>query len=343
MLEWRELFIPTILCRGENISQSDISNVRISEEGLLAKIQGTATYDLHIHTGLDWILCSCPFAQNHGLACKHMAALFIYCENNWANEIIEFFKNSETSPLGQQAIKYKIKRLEKEHEKEKKKIELAEKERIALEEYQEWLRTEPQRQAEREERAKRAEERRKQRALKEEEKRKRREERERKRLEKLKAEEEKRKRLEEERRLAEEKAKKQREEWEAQRKKEQEEWERLRPIREENERRERERLAIEAEEKRQEKLDKETARKRRFLPKHIKEKLAELDELIRMMEDAERVPIERCPLPYEQRMRRLQETGWYYEDYDELDGTIFVDKYGNEYFVPNGFHPEFHK
>ena len=62
-----------------------------------------------------------------------------------------------------------------------------------------------------------------------------------------------------------------------------------------------------------------------------------------MMEDAERVPIERCSLPHEQRKRRLQETGWYYEDYDELDGTIFVDKYGNEYFVPNGFHPEFHK
>ena len=27
----------------------------------------------------------------------------------------------------------------------------------------------------------------------------------------------------------------------------------------------------------------------------------------------------------------------------KIDGTIFVDKYGNEYFVPNGFHPEFHK
>lgn len=341
MFEWRELFIPTILARGEVIRQSDISQFKLSGVGLTARIQGTKEYDLQIHAGLDWITCSCPFAQNNGLACKHMAALFIYCENNWTSSIAEFFKNSENSPLGLQSTRYKVKRLEKELEKEKKKIELAEKERIALERYQEWLRTEPQRQAEREERARIAEEKRKQKAIEEEEKRKRREERDRKRFEKKKAEEERLKRLEEERRIAEERVKKQNEEWEAQRRREQEEWERLRPIREANEKRERERLEIEAEEKRQERLDKETARKRRFLPKHIQQKLAEHDELIRLLEEAEREPSESILLPHEKRMRRLEETGWYYEDYDELGGTIFVDEYGNEYFVPEGYHLSF--
>ena len=105
----------------------------------------------------------------------------------------------------------------------------------------------------------------------------------------------------------------------------------------------RERIAIEAEEKIQEQLDKETARRRRFLPKHIQEKLAEYDELIRLLEEAEKEPMERTSTPHEKRLRRLQETGWYYEDYDELEGTVYVDKYGNEYFVPNGYHPEFHK
>jgi selenide,water dikinase len=60
-------------------------------------------------------------------------------------------------------------------------------------------------------------------------------------------------------------------------------------------------------------------------------------------EEAEKEPTERTSTPHEKRLRRLQETGWYYEDYDELEGTVYVDKYGNEYFVPNGYHPEFHK
>ena len=189
MLEWKELFIPTILERGKGLLPSDISNVSISKEGLIAKIQGTEKYELQIHTGLDWITCSCPFAQNNGLACKHMAALLIYCENNWTSEMEEFFKNSETSPMGQQATRCKIERLEKE--------------RRAFKRYQEWLQTEPQRQAERAERARLAEERKKESERKAEEKRKKQEERERKRQEKLKIVEEKRikqERVEEERR-----------------------------------------------------------------------------------------------------------------------------------------------
>lgn len=350
MFEWRELFIPTILERGKGISPTDLANVKVSDEGLTATIKGTETYDLQIHTGCEWISCSCPFAQNNGLACKHMAALLLHCENNMTAELEEFFRGSETSPLGEQAKRYKEKRLQKEREREAKKEERAEKERIAFEKYQEWLRTEPQRQAERAEKARLAEERRIERARQEEEKRKRREERERKRQERLQAQLAKLKALEEERRQQEEQLRIQREKWEAQRqreqaeleakrKKQQEEWERNAPIREANEKREAERLAREAEEKRQRQIDREVARKRRFLPKHIKKQLAEHDELIRLMEEAEREPQLRKPSKYEEGLRRMEETGWYYEDTDRLDGVFYVDKYGNEVFVPDGFHP----
>ena len=41
--------------------------------------------------------------------------------------------------------------------------------------------------------------------------------------------------------------------------------------------------------------------------------------------------------------QRLEDTGWYYSDEDELEGDYIVDKYGKDYFIPKGFHPEFHK
>ena len=342
MFEWRELFIPTILERGNKILQSNISEVHITEEGIRAKVKGTEEYDLLIRTGLNEMTCTCPFATQNNLACKHMAALLIFCENNWSREMAEFFKDSENSPFGKLAIKYKANRLEKERINAEKQAEKVERERIANEKYQEWLRQAPQRKAEQEEKARLAEERRKEKERLEEERRIRREEREKKRLERQRAEEEKLKKLEEERRQAEERWKKQREEWEARRKKEQEEWERLRPIREANEKREAERRAQEAEEKRQKEIDKKVARKRHSFPKKLKDELAEIDEQLKRLEEAERDPGggEFDKLTDSQR---LEETGWYYSDEDELEGDYFVDKYGKEYFIPKGFHPEFHK
>ena len=338
MFDWRELFIPIILNRGEKLPRGNISNVKISEQGLTAQIQGTEVYDLQINTGLDWISCSCPFAQNNGLACKHLAALFVYCEENWTNEMLVFFKNAENSRLGQQAIKYKIKRLEEELEKEREKLQDFETGGLVLENNQEWIRTDPQYQIKREEKARLVEERKKQKQVKEEEKRRKREERQRKYWEKIYKEEEERKRLQEERQFAEERAKKRIEEREAQRKKEQEEMECFRRALEERKERERERLAIEAEEKRQEKLDKKTARKMRRLPKRIQDKFKDDDEFIKMLEEAEREPRISDLSSDEEDLYRLKETGWYYDDVDKQEGYYCIDTDGKKIFILKGFH-----
>ena len=63
MFEWRELFIPTILERGNKILQSNISEVHITEEGIRAKVKGTEEYDLLIRTGLNEMTCTCPLQR----------------------------------------------------------------------------------------------------------------------------------------------------------------------------------------------------------------------------------------------------------------------------------------
>lgn len=331
MLEWRELFIPTILERGKKILHNNISDVHITEEGIRAKVKGTEEYDLLIRIGLNEMTCTCPFAMRNNLVCKHMAALLIFCENNWSEGMAEFFKDSENSPLGRLAIKYKVNRMEKERINAEKQALKAERERIANEKYQERMRNEQQRKIEQVEKARLAEERRKEKAILEEERRIRREERKKKLLESLKAEEEKFKKLEEERKIAEERRKRKREEWE-----------RLRPIREANEKREAERRVQEAEEQRQKKIDKVVARERHRFPKALKDELAEIDEQIKSLEDAER-DLGGGEFDIMPDSERLKETGWYYSDDDLLEGDYFVDEDGKEYFVPEGFQPGFHK
>lgn len=339
MFEWRELFIPTILDRGKKIAESNIYDVHVTEEGLRAKVKGTEEYELLIRTSLNEITCSCPFALQNNLACKHMAALLLFCENNWSSEIAEFFNDSENKPLGKLAIKHKMERLEKEQIFAKKQLEKAEKQKLAYEKYQERLAKESQRQATQLERALLLEKRRKEREALEEARRVKREEREKKRIAKQREEEERLKKIKEERRLALENAAIMRKEWEARLKKEAEEAERLRPIREANEKREAERAEQEAEERRQKEIDKRVARKRRSFPKGLKDELAEIEERIKKLEDAERDPGggEFGSLTERQR---LEETGWYYSDIDEVEGFTVVDKYGNETFIPDGFHPE---
>ena len=325
MFEWRELFNPTILDRGKKIAESNIYDVHVTEEGLRAKVKGTEEYELLIRTSLNEITCSCPFALQNNLPCKHMAALLLFCENNWSSEIAEFFNDSENKPLGKLAIKHKMERLEKEQ--------------IFAKKHQERLAKESQRQAAQLERALLLEKRRKEREALEEARRVKREEREKKRIAKQREEEERLKKIKEERRLLLENAAIMRKEWEARLKKEAEEAERLRPIREANEKREAERAEQEAEERRQKEIDKRVASKRRSFPKGLKDELAEIEERIKKLEDAERDPGggEFGSLTERQR---LEETGWYYSDIDEVEGFTVVDKYGNETFIPDGFHLE---
>ena len=76
--------------------------------------------------------------------------------------------------------------------------------------------------------------------------------------------------------------------------------------------------------------------------KGFKGELAEIDEQIKRLEESERDP-GGGEFDTMSPSQRLEETGWYYSDDEEMEGDYFVDEYGKEYFIPKGFYPEFHK
>lgn len=336
MFEWEWLFFEKILERGRAIFSSAISNVAITEEGLTAKVQGTSEYTVKIDKELDWISCDCPFASEHPLFCKHMAALFFYLQNSEKQEEKEYWKKLSHSPLAQKALELKAKNQEKREAQKAKEDAKVERERIAAEKWADWWRTLPERKAAEEEKRKQAEERKKERERKAEEKRKREEERYKKLLAKIKEAEKKRKEQEKiwiaerERRKAEmEEWKKQQAILEEKRKEEEKRRKALEEVKQEEAR-------IKAEEDRQRKIDEDTARRIKHLPAAERKWLEEQNKYL---EDLERENIDYSldAIPPYTDDERLKDTGWYYSDVDEIEGVEYIDKYGKRIFVPDGF------
>ena len=305
MFEWKELFIPKILKRGQELKFSSISNITIQKEGLFATIQGTNEYQLQIKRGFSEVSCSCPFAQENNLACKHIAALFFYCENHWTDEMEEFFEGAEYSLLGQQAKSCKAKRLMREAEKLLKEVREinnflnAKREKVDISSQT------------------RKRENKKQLRKKQQEK-----------LEPVRQAKEEIKK--------EERLNKEIEERELRQKRDKERQKKLAFNIQDNEEREKNRKIIEAEEERQKKLDIQTAKKLRFLSQNAKKHLAEQEEYIRLLEMEEELfddDIEE----WQNNVNRLNNTGWYYSDNDLIEGTTYVDKYGNKIFIPDGY------
>lgn len=105
-LDWRGLFSPTILERGQNISFENILNINITNNGLKAIIQGSEEYIVEIDAGLTKITCTCPFFKKHDIKrgmfsanCKHLACVFFYLETHWNDQLTKFFKDFNTSQI----------------------------------------------------------------------------------------------------------------------------------------------------------------------------------------------------------------------------------------------------
>ena len=103
MFEWKELFYPHILQRGEEIDASKISNIKIDKDGLHAVVIGTNKYNVFISKDFSKMTCSCPFAVQDETPCKHLAAVLLFCSEKYK----DFFEASDISFLGLKAKQIK--------------------------------------------------------------------------------------------------------------------------------------------------------------------------------------------------------------------------------------------
>lgn len=330
MFEWEWLFINKILERGRAINSTAILNLTINDDGLIATVLGTESYTVHIDKELDWISCTCPFASQNPVMCKHVAAILFYLEESKNEELVSFYKKLSQSPLAKKSLESKEKNQVREEVHQIKEKEKSEKERITVEKMAEWWRTLPERKAAEEEKKRLTKEKRKEREKKALNKQIREEERLQRILEKIKEEEKKRKEQEVQwkKNLAEQERL-----WQEQKKKRIEEEKRRQIKLEINEVEERKK----AEEERQRKLDREVERKKKKLHKKFQDYFAEQDELLAQLE-RENQELDWSGTPYSMEMERLKKTGWYYSDEDEIDGKTSIEKNGKRIFVPDGFH-----
>ena len=88
----------------------------------------------------------------------------------------------------------------------------------------------------------------------------------------------------------------------------------------------------------QKQLDRESAMKKKHLPRWILKKLREDNDIVNQLVENEKELPQRELSEIEKNNIELKENGWYYVDEDPLECTEFVDKDGNVILVPDGFH-----
>lgn len=98
---WRNLFLGHILKRGYEIDKNNIKNINLGND-ITATILGSKEYNLLIANKFSYMECSCPC---EGYYCKHLAALFLYLEDNYKDILNKLYDSN----LLDEAIDNKIK------------------------------------------------------------------------------------------------------------------------------------------------------------------------------------------------------------------------------------------
>ena len=87
--DWKKLFAPHILSRGEEYYESELVEIgTMDEESIEAAVEGTDTYSVKIalkNNHVVRMLCDCPYAAD-GNNCKHMAAVLFAADDSESTE-----------------------------------------------------------------------------------------------------------------------------------------------------------------------------------------------------------------------------------------------------------------
>ena len=87
--DWKKLFAPRILSRGEEYYESELVGIRaMDEQSIEAAVEGTDTYSVEIilrNNRVARMVCDCPYAAD-GNNCKHMAAVLFAADDTESTE-----------------------------------------------------------------------------------------------------------------------------------------------------------------------------------------------------------------------------------------------------------------
>ena len=93
--DWKKLFAPHILSRGEEYYESELVEIEaMDEQSIEATVEGTDTYSVEIvlkNNRVAEMACDCPYAAD-GNNCKHMAAVLFAADDTEGTEypLIEY-------------------------------------------------------------------------------------------------------------------------------------------------------------------------------------------------------------------------------------------------------------
>ncbi len=87
--DWKMLFAPHILSRGEEYYESELVEIEaMDEQSIEASVEGTDTYSVEIVLKNNRVVqmnCNCPYAAD-GNNCKHMAAVLFAADDTESTE-----------------------------------------------------------------------------------------------------------------------------------------------------------------------------------------------------------------------------------------------------------------
>ena len=87
--DWKKLFAPHILSRGEEYYESELVEIEaMDEQSIKATVEGTDTYSVEIvlkNNRVAQMDCDCPYAAD-GNNCKHMAAVLFAADDTESTE-----------------------------------------------------------------------------------------------------------------------------------------------------------------------------------------------------------------------------------------------------------------
>lgn len=138
---WRGLFDVRTIEKGDRICNYCIRKMTISEDEIIAEVDGSYIYEIRISKKLN-MKCTCPQATYYG-ACKHLAGVLLKNDENRSNglEALDFDYSEQDERLAEIASQTNayIKQREEERERakqerERKKAEELENRKLAQEE-----------------------------------------------------------------------------------------------------------------------------------------------------------------------------------------------------------------
>ena len=130
---WRGLFDVRTIEKGDRICNYCIRTMTVSQEEIIAEVEGSYIYDVRITKKLN-MSCSCPQATYYGI-CKHLAGVLLKNDENRSNgfETLDFDYSEQDERLAEIAAQTNAYIKQREEERKRIKQERARKKAEELE------------------------------------------------------------------------------------------------------------------------------------------------------------------------------------------------------------------